>query len=350
VSQSAPGWYQDHDDPQLARWWDGERWTEHTLVLDEQDWSTEPEPPATRFPVEDAGATAVEPVPADGGLGDDVYAPIRDPWGEEAPAAADPATTAWQQAEHDPWATGAATGVAAAAASGWDDDGGYRWPGEDPGPRAGLADRVRDWPTWAKVAVPLAILAVLLLAIALAGALGGDDSPTSTSSSTTSSIASLGDAAQDALEAAGDGPFTTSTFTTLIPLACQAADDNDPALLSDRISLLGYDSANIAKVIAGLKVGTEEYCPDKMDDAPGLLDQVALTAGAGVTTSSSIDVSSTTAPTTPSTRPRTTTTRPRTTTTQPPATTTTTQPPATTTTTTEPATTTTEPPPSSTVP
>jgi cell division septation protein DedD len=33
VTESPTGWYQDDDDPTLARWWDGERWTEHTIAL-----------------------------------------------------------------------------------------------------------------------------------------------------------------------------------------------------------------------------------------------------------------------------------------------------------------------------
>jgi hypothetical protein len=33
VTESPTGWYQDDEDPTLARWWDGERWTEHTIAL-----------------------------------------------------------------------------------------------------------------------------------------------------------------------------------------------------------------------------------------------------------------------------------------------------------------------------
>ena len=122
MSQSAPGWYQDHDDPRLARWWDGERWTEHTLVLDEQDWSTEPEPPAgsTRFPVDTGSVTAVEG-PPEGASKTTSTRPIRDPWGDEEPAAVgvDAPTTAWQQTdEPSAWDDNTVTAAAAGRAGG----------------------------------------------------------------------------------------------------------------------------------------------------------------------------------------------------------------------------------------
>ena len=44
---STPGWYNDEDDPLLARWHDGAAWTEHTLV--KADWvglGTPPSPVA----------------------------------------------------------------------------------------------------------------------------------------------------------------------------------------------------------------------------------------------------------------------------------------------------------------
>jgi hypothetical protein len=349
VSQSAPGWYQDHDDPRLARWWDGERWTEHTLVLDEQDWSTEPDPPAgaTRFPVDTGSVTAVEATP-EAGWEDDIYAPIRDPWGDEEPAAAgvDAPTTAWQQPDEPAaWdeSTAAAAAIAAApVATGWDED---RWvtPG---GRRPG---GYQDWPGWAKIAVPVGALALLLIVLVASGAIGGDDDPVSTSSSSTTQAPSLADAADAALRAAGNGPFTASTFTTLIPLTCDAAEQSDPSMLTERILLLGYDAETISKLIQGLRAGTDEYCPDDMADAPTLLNQVETAALSGGTTSTStaVTVPATTATTK---KPTTATTKKPVTTTKPPVVTTTTAPPVTTTappvtTTTAPATTTSTTPP-----
>lgn len=38
-----PGWYNDERDPTRARWWDGARWTDHTMV--KADWTGPGAPP-----------------------------------------------------------------------------------------------------------------------------------------------------------------------------------------------------------------------------------------------------------------------------------------------------------------
>lgn len=43
VGAGTPGWYNDEDDPRLARWFDGLRWTRHTLV--KADWTGPGRPP-----------------------------------------------------------------------------------------------------------------------------------------------------------------------------------------------------------------------------------------------------------------------------------------------------------------
>lgn len=59
-----PGWYNDDHDPTLARWYDGTRWTEHTLVkADWQDRGTPPPPDPARTPAFRA-APAAAPAPA----------------------------------------------------------------------------------------------------------------------------------------------------------------------------------------------------------------------------------------------------------------------------------------------
>jgi hypothetical protein len=45
MTDGTPGWYLDRDDPSLARWHDGEDWTEHTLVIADQEPGSEPPPP-----------------------------------------------------------------------------------------------------------------------------------------------------------------------------------------------------------------------------------------------------------------------------------------------------------------
>jgi hypothetical protein len=51
MTDGTPGWYLDRDDPALARWHDGTDWTEHTLVIADQEPGSEPPPPpAVRRP------------------------------------------------------------------------------------------------------------------------------------------------------------------------------------------------------------------------------------------------------------------------------------------------------------
>ena len=51
MTDGTPGWYLDRDDPSLARWHDGTDWSEHTLVIAEQEpGSDPPPPPAVRRP------------------------------------------------------------------------------------------------------------------------------------------------------------------------------------------------------------------------------------------------------------------------------------------------------------
>jgi hypothetical protein len=45
MTDGSPGWFRDPSDPALARWHDGQRWTEHTLVIADQTPGVEPEPP-----------------------------------------------------------------------------------------------------------------------------------------------------------------------------------------------------------------------------------------------------------------------------------------------------------------
>ena len=56
MNQSPMGWYEDDDAPGLARWWDGDRWTEHTMVI----------------PADQAGMAADAPTAVTPALGDDL--------------------------------------------------------------------------------------------------------------------------------------------------------------------------------------------------------------------------------------------------------------------------------------
>jgi hypothetical protein len=57
MTDGTAGWFRDPNDPSLARWHDGERWTEHTLVIADQAPGVEPPPPVTAEPTPTAWDT-----------------------------------------------------------------------------------------------------------------------------------------------------------------------------------------------------------------------------------------------------------------------------------------------------
>jgi hypothetical protein len=74
---TAPGWYNDEQDPRLARWHDGAGWTEHTMV--KADWPGPGNPPPP-------GGTAA-PAPLGPALGRPGPEPTETPWLEQPPVA-----------------------------------------------------------------------------------------------------------------------------------------------------------------------------------------------------------------------------------------------------------------------
>ncbi|HJR25161.1 MAG TPA: DUF2510 domain-containing protein, partial [Acidimicrobiales bacterium] len=360
-----PGWYDDTEDPTLARWWDGRAWTTHTLVIADQVPGAEPPPPPappTRFPV---------PPPPHQWLDDPSY---------EEEAAADPDTYGPIEAPRveapwvdQPWPADAPTAVGPQT---WGpvrdhfDDGGA-WNRLDDGDDGGrdrrferrrrietgdetLRDRVAVLPVWVRVGLPILAAVLLVGALASAGTLRSDgDGDQTETADTAGDDRLLGEAADRALEVADVSWFTRQGFLASIPPTCTSLADDDADRVADRVILLGYDPGTAGRLIAGLEAGAEVYCPDEVAAHPTFFDEVFQLVGASdVTTTTTVVPDVTTTITTPTTAPSTTTTRkratpaPTTPTTQPPATTTpTSQPPATTTPTTpttQPTTTTTE--------
>src|SRR4051812_26903543 len=45
MTDGTPGWFRDPSDASVARWHDGDKWTEHTLVIADQAPGVEPAPP-----------------------------------------------------------------------------------------------------------------------------------------------------------------------------------------------------------------------------------------------------------------------------------------------------------------
>ena len=371
-----PGWYDDTDDPALARWWDGRGWTEHTLVIAEQPPGVEPPPPVTtptRFPVPppphewlDDPAYAedpehdfdpvepvqpVQPVEPVEPRRAEMTVPVETPPLAAWPPIRDITDGGWHRLEDDDDDLGHRTHRRHRHDP---DDDRRRWIGGGAGT---LGDRVRDLPPRLRVAIPIVLLVLLVGAVASAAALrsdgDGDDGGTDQTVTRDTQLdpQRLRVAADLALGAADISWFTQQGFLASIPLTCGAMDDDDPQRVVDRILLLGYDDYTAGRLVTGLEVGTGSYCPDELEDHPGFFDEVYELSGASAVAPSSTtvvpDITTTTATTKVS--PPTTVKR-----SSPPATTPPTQAPTTTaaptTTTTLPATTTTVEAPTTTAP
>ena len=76
---TAPGWYNDEQDPRLARWHDGTGWTAHTMV--KADWSGPGDPPPPG---------AATPPPAGPPLGRQDPVPAQRSWLEDPPELIEP--------------------------------------------------------------------------------------------------------------------------------------------------------------------------------------------------------------------------------------------------------------------
>lgn len=310
-----PGWYEDQDDPTLARWWDGDRWTEHTLVIAEQVPNVQPPPPPGYAP---AGSQAFleddddwnhleDEGWADATLaGGSIYDPIADPRPSLEPDP-DPAppTSVFSLDDEDP----------PVFAGTWDVQEPYQPP-----PR-GLADQYRGLPPWMRVAIPSAVALLLLVAVvAIAGALGGDDDGGGDDEDTTTTTildpVRVRSAALVAAREAALPSLTTSTFADLIPIACEAAREDDTRELAAEIRELRLDDPTLDRLLVGLEAGAEDYCPRDMAANADLIDDLYRSLGVvpGAATSTSSSSSSTSSSSTSTTAGDTTTTR-RTTTT-----------------------------------
>jgi hypothetical protein len=134
MTDGTAGWFRDPTDPALARWHDGDRWTEHTLVIADQTPGSEPAPPEpTAVPVSSTDDTAAYGGYTDGPAGED-----------------------------------------------------------------GLSDRVRGLPTWAKVLAPLVVVAVLGIAFLVTSGGDDDSGKTETAGTEAASLNAAVDAARDA--------------------------------------------------------------------------------------------------------------------------------------------------------
>ena len=214
MTDGTAGWFRDPNDPSLARWHDGDRWTENTLVIADQAPGSEPAPPAASAPT-----MATPMFDADGGLG----------------------TTGYGYTE------------------GPSDDG------------SSAADRVRGLPTWAKILAPLVVVAVIGAAFLLTSGDDGDKTETADTQSAT-----LDDAVDAARRAGLTDEVSDARAAALIERICDAA--NNPSdvdeLGQDLGSLPAATTSDLREAISALGVGAEARCKSDLDDAPDLIDDL----------------------------------------------------------------------------
>lgn len=229
MTDGTAGWFRDPNDPALARWHDGDRWTEHTLVIADQTPGSEPAPPV--ITPDPAPTSAFD----SGGFG-----------------------------------------------SGWDNDYTSSTPSQG---RGGL-------PGWAKIVAPIAVIAVAAAAFFILSG-GSDDEPGDKTETNGVEVASLDEAVDAARDAGLPDEVSDQRAAALIERICDAADDpTEVDELGTQLGSLPADSApDLRQSVAALGIGANRRCADALDDEPDLINDLqdaAVVAFATTTTSPTI--------------------------------------------------------------
>jgi hypothetical protein len=283
------GWYNDPSDPALARWHDGEGFTEHTVV--KAQWASAPPPPTSAPP------SPPEPEPT-------TWMPATTP-----PSALPPPPPPELLAATPP---AGAPGGARTAAS--------------------IGERYRAWPRWGRIAAPIAAIAVLIGGVAAAQSSGDDGkvdtaAPTSTASTATTVVSTTANAAASLASAAGEArgrlPFGVSqaAMEHVILALC----DGGVATSADAIEAITLVPQEEYQTLQAGRAAAKQACPTRMEAFPYLAGDVQTELGnrKAAATQPAITAAPTTTPTVTQ-APRTTKppvpTTPAPTTTRPPAT------------------------------
>ena len=221
MTDGTPGWFRDPSDPSVARWHDGEKWTEHTLVIADQTPGVEPAPPVI------------------------------------APMAAASAEPDFQIPRH-----GASGG-----------------------------GRLAELPAWAKIGVPIAIVALVILAFVVTSS--GSSKSSNNTKTVGTPAASLDTAVAAARQAGLPAAITDSSAGTLIQRICSAATHPDQVdqLARDLGQLPATSATDVRANVSALGAGAQVECRSTMDSHPDLLSQLqdqAAIAFSTTTTSPSV--------------------------------------------------------------
>ena len=274
------GWFNDLQNPRLARWFDGEEWTEHTIVKTEWAGPGSPPPPAG------PPSTTLEWDPPF-----DDPPPIEDPRPEPMGQLV---STRDHPARHQP------SNIAK------------------------VTRRYRKWPLWARIAAPAAVVILLFAAVTLAG---GDDTPDQVD--TTATTVSVDDAVRIALTELGSG-----AAPIIVRQVIESICANEAEAAAIAASGASDDPQAVANLIGAAAEGATERCPRVTENNPTLLNRIqgraqvllgattssseltttTTTAAASATTATTKQTTTTTAKATTTTAKATTTTQPTTTT------------------------------------
>ena len=227
MTDGSPGWFRDPSDPSLARWHDGDRWTEHTLVIADQTPGIEPPPPDVG---EDTVATPIIASPTD------------------------------EPAFHIPRP---ARGIG----------------------RAGGG----SWPTWAKFGAPIAVVVLALGAWIVTS--GGDDDDPDSAETTDTIAASLDEAVEAARQAGLPDELTDSQASAFIERICAAAlrpaaREQLGEDIGERLARVpDMTVSSVRQSVGALGVGAALRCRDDLESAPDLIDELQDIAVATFTSS-----------------------------------------------------------------
>lgn len=229
------GWFNDLDDPRLARWFDGEVWTEHTIVKAEWEGPGAPPPPVTLAWIPEFD----EPPPS-----------------EDPPV--DPPTQVMR----------------------------VRRP---PSNIARVTRRYRHWPLWGRIAAPAGVAVLLIAAISSSG-----DKKDQVDTTTASTI-SIDDAVDVAMSEL-NGTASPIAVRQVVEAIC---DNDVAGAAAAAAASAGNDPQATANLVGAAGNGANEHCPEVAKSNPTLLNRIQGAAQAllASTTSTSEVTTSTTAST-----------------------------------------------------
>ncbi|MDP1806086.1 MAG: DUF2510 domain-containing protein, partial [Acidimicrobiales bacterium] len=215
---AAPGWYRDPGSDRLARWFDGQEWTHHTVVMADWRGRGSPPPPEDRTIVQSSGDAYVPP-------GGGAWAA---PAGYED-FGPDQGTAGWESYDDDPDDYIVQPGPG----------GGYRAPT--------LVDRYREGPPWFRIGAPaLLVLIAVVAAAALAGGGGGGDDDGEADIDSDAEV-SLDEAIDIAYDAGFPREVSEARVGSLITLACAEVGDDDGAeTVAEQIDRFNFDGNDVS--------------------------------------------------------------------------------------------------------